>query len=62
MTAFTLRIDLGNDAMRQPWDVSDALLRQVVPALARDETQGSISDANGNVVGKWVFPPVALEE
>lgn len=61
---FTLKIDLGNDAMCRPVDVS-AALECVAESLSRhsftvlwNETdpfdrKGGLRDANGNIVGEW---------
>jgi hypothetical protein len=55
---FTLRIDLGNDAMRTNGDVADALRDLAVKfdRYGTDECvpEGSnVRDANGNPVGRW---------
>ena len=56
MTEFTLTIHLGNDAMRTPEDVADALTR-----IAREIRSNpgaiykSINDLNGNQVGIYEF-------
>lgn len=50
---FKLEINLGNDAMQTPGDVSDAL-RQIARALLECEEFGDnhvIRDDNGNRVG-----------
>lgn len=51
---FLLTIEMGNEAMRTPEDVAEALMK-VGTKLARRESDGVgvISDANGNTVGKW---------
>lgn len=51
---FVLSIEMGNEAMRTPEDVSDALVK-LGARLARRESdgQGLISDENGNTVGQW---------
>lgn len=63
--AFSLSIDLGNDAMRSPDDVALALERianilrtrggewDTTPARRRDS--GTIRDSNGNHVGDWSY-------
>jgi hypothetical protein len=55
---FVLRIDLGNDTMRKPAHVAQALIelgkRMRAHALPNDE-KGYIHDINGNTVGKWEF-------
>jgi len=54
---FTLRIDLGDDAMQTTLDVADAL-EQVAARLrshggwSADES-APIKDVNGNTVGSW---------
>lgn len=52
MDTFTLNIDLGNDGMRDGFDIADAL-RQVAAKLDLGATSGKIADNNGNTVGKW---------
>ncbi len=52
--AFTLTIELGNDAMNSTTDVADALhrvRRKVIAGL----TSGTIMDSNGNSVGRFEF-------
>lgn len=51
---FTLRIDMGNDAMQTPYDVADAL-RGVILTLDNGGTYGAVKDANGNTVGQWAI-------
>lgn len=56
MSKFTLRIEMGNEAMQTPEDVGDALW-----AVANrlnygiDLQSGKILDYNGNTVGEWEF-------
>jgi hypothetical protein len=50
---FTLRIDLGNDAMREPEDIADALRRVAQMIENSHGAGGSIMDNNGNTVGKF---------
>jgi hypothetical protein len=56
---FTLKIELGNDAMRTPADVADALMDLV--AILRFagpyRDSGGVRDRNGNGVGKWEYRP-----
>jgi hypothetical protein len=61
MKIFTLTITLGNDAMRKPSDIAEAL-RTLADKLnsgdAFDETNyehayGFLRDINGNRVGEW---------
>jgi hypothetical protein len=55
---FTLEIELGNDAMQTPEDVTDAL-EEVVKQIRDRHWDGwtpggeSIRDINGNTVGRW---------
>ena len=57
---FTLTIELGDDAMQNNFDVSEALRETAEhvelsahPDLYRDS--GIIKDVNGNTVGRWEF-------
>lgn len=50
---FTLRIELGNDAMQDHLDVASALERVSHKLVATPETEGAITDLNGNTVGHW---------
>lgn len=53
---FTLRIDLGNDAMQTPTDVANALrvlADRLDGGVWGDGTSESIRDENGNTVGDW---------
>ena len=56
MNEFTLRIELGNEAMQTPEDVGDALWA-VANRLnyGMDRRSGEILDYNGNKVGEWEF-------
>lgn len=63
MSAFTLTIELGNDAMQTGADVGHAL-RAVADRLdyftdreAGDVTPFAIRDLNGNTVGAWQVTP-----
>lgn len=53
----TIVIDLGNDAMRSPTDVEDAVATAIrnesdtAPLSVGEE--GPITDRNGNTVGRW---------
>ena len=51
-TAFILRIELGNDAMKTKRDIAKAL-REVAAKVAAGKTDGYIMDANGNKVGEY---------
>lgn len=50
--AFRLALELGNDAMREPEHVADAL-EQVAERLREGATSGRVRDENGNTVGRW---------
>lgn len=50
--AFSLRIELGNDAMQTPEDIVEAL-RSVARKLEGGDTEGTIRDLNGNTVGSF---------
>jgi len=52
MDKFTLRIELGNDAMQTPYDVARAL-QAVASRLMGGDENGGIRDANGNSVGSF---------
>lgn len=59
--AFTLRIELGNDAMQTAQDIAEALRDTAVrigygAVIGTTET-GRIHDANGNEVGQWSIAP-----
>ena len=56
MSEFTLRIEMGNEAMQTPEDVAESL-RDVANRLnyGADSRSGKIRDYNGNVVGEWGF-------
>ncbi len=54
---FSLKIKMGNAAMKTNMDVYLAL-RETADKLLREELKvpnGSIADINGNVVGEWKF-------
>ena len=51
---FTLEIEMGNDAMRTPLQVS-AAIGIVRTAIAAGRSDGIIRDVNGNTVGRWGF-------
>jgi hypothetical protein len=67
VTRFVCTIDLGNDAMRIPQHVSEAL-RGVAAVLLRADNQGrrdgSVYDEKGNRVGSWSYhwDPIEGEE
>jgi hypothetical protein len=50
---FTLRIDLGNDAMREPEHIANALHRVAQAIEHSHGAEGIIIDDNGNTVGKF---------
>ena len=58
---FTLEIELGNDAMQTPFDVSIALAALGARFAARENwgaptgqtDAGTLRDRNGNTVGRW---------
>ena len=56
MNEFTLRIELGNEAMQTPEDVA-ASLREIANRLdwGMYRRSGEILDMNGNTVGEWRF-------
>lgn len=60
---FALELELGNAAMREPWDVAQAL-RRVADAVENGAGAGRVGDVNGNTVGTWTvdYPPDDLEE
>ena len=54
---FSLEIELGNDGMTSPQDVSDCL-QKIAKDIGRAGTLGvgdscRILDVNGNAVGRW---------
>jgi hypothetical protein len=57
---FTIKIEMGNDAMQSPEDVADVLTTQVVPLLEQGFTNGRVHDANGNTVGTWSCPNLRI--
>ena len=54
---FTLKIELGNDAMQSSGDVAQSLAKvaQTLRAVGsfEDFAEESIRDTNGNTVGSW---------
>ena len=56
MREFTLRIEMGNEAMQTSEDVA-GVLRDVANRLdyCMDRQSGKILDYNGNTVGEWGF-------
>jgi hypothetical protein len=64
MSQFILKIDLGNDAMKTPGDIIQALTG-VIETLGENSNHpaytkmnaGSIRDINGNVVGHYEVIP-----
>lgn len=56
MNEFTLRIKMGNDAMKTPEDVSESLLAVAnLLNFGAGSRSGEIIDLNGNKVGEWGF-------
>jgi hypothetical protein len=60
MDEFTLKIQLGNDAMQTPGDVAKTL-RDLADKLdtrrgaTAEHASGNVRDENGNTVGHWEF-------
>jgi hypothetical protein len=52
MTGFTLKINMGNEAMQTLEDITEAL-RQVANRLDLGCDFGNIFDRNGNMVGEF---------
>lgn len=55
---FVIEIDLGNDAMRLPQHVQEALanVAKKIPHVAMSKgVTSKILDANGNQVGTWGY-------
>lgn len=52
---FTVRIELGNDAMQTRFDVVEALTIVAQNVHLSREDSGSIRDGYGNTVGQWQF-------
>jgi hypothetical protein len=57
LAAFTLTIELGNEAMQTPSDVAEALedIARYLRANGLITNGAGIRDANGNTVGYWEF-------
>lgn len=51
---FDLVIRMGNDVMREPEQVADAL-EAAATLLRVGRDAGTIMDINGNTVGEWAF-------
>jgi hypothetical protein len=51
---FTLTIESGNAAMRNPSDVADSL-RGIAARIDAGELEGAAMDANGNTVGRFAL-------
>lgn len=56
MRKLTLEITLGNEEMKDPEDIAEAL-RRVANQIHLCDTIGAITDANGNRVGRWEISP-----
>ena len=57
-TKLVLELELGNDAMKLPQHVSDALAavaKQVPHVVMSKGISTKIKDANGNTIGKWEY-------
>lgn len=54
MKAFYTRIELGNDAMRTPFQIAIALAG-IAAMLNAGRTDGVVVDKNGNSVGTWAI-------
>lgn len=54
---FKLNIDTGNDAMRAPDHLADALedIAAELRGNTRYEDDGIVYDLNGNTVGRWTY-------
>lgn len=53
-----IEIEVGNDAMKRPNELADALQqvsRRVRGANMKDGEGAKIMDANGNSVGRWGY-------
>ena len=50
----TITIDLGNDAMRTPEDIADAI-EHVRRRVLEGREYGTITDGNGNKVGTFTI-------
>lgn len=61
MSDFTLRITLGNAAMRDGYDVAEAL-RVVADKVEEGHEDGIIRDVNGNTVGTFGGAPGVVED
>lgn len=63
---FTMSIELGNDAMQSPQELSEALeeLATKIASIDPMETraEGKILDDNGNEVGTWEYEAEVEEE
>ena len=58
VTRFVLELEIGNEAMRLPQHIADALVAVAakLPHVAPMKGISSkILDANGNVCGKWEY-------
>jgi len=57
-TKFVLEIELGNDAMKLPTHVAEAVAaaaKQIPHVIALKGSSIKIKDANGNTVGTWGY-------
>jgi hypothetical protein len=54
MSRLTITLELGNEAMQTPDDITDALLRTIA-RIQDGHKEGNIRDVNGNTVGSFSF-------
>jgi hypothetical protein len=62
---FSLKISLGNNAMRTSEHIATALHKianRIDGMSAFDENSGTISDENGNKVGRWSIDEWGIPE
>lgn len=52
---FTVKIEMGNDAMKSRFDVARALRQLANKVNESGHMNGKIMDFNGNSVGSWEF-------
>jgi len=57
VTTFSLKIELGNDAMRTDEDIAGALLQLAKRIRTDGLFDSAIRDINGNVVGYYEVMP-----
>ena len=57
-TKFVIEIDLGNEAMKLPQHITEALAaiaKQIPHVVVMKGSSTKIKDLNGNVVGSWGY-------